>query len=98
MLTTALHEFQGLAVLEAVASGCVPVVPDRLSYPEYFSVECRYASFPDDAVRESAAIAEHLKTLCARYTRSELPQAPALQNFSWSSLSAAYAEEISSLG
>lgn len=98
VLTTALHEFQGLAVLEAVASGCVPVVPDRLSYPEYFSVDCRYASYPDDAARESAAIAEHLKTLCARYYSGELPQPPALQNLSWSSLSAAYAEEISSLG
>jgi glycosyltransferase involved in cell wall biosynthesis len=98
VLTTALHEFQGLAVLEAVASGCVPVVPDRLSYPEYFSRDCRYASFPDDAARESAAIAEHLKILCARYNSGALPQPPALQDFSWSNLSAAYAEEISSLG
>ncbi|RLA59243.1 MAG: hypothetical protein DRR04_08970 [Gammaproteobacteria bacterium] len=28
VLSTALHEFQGLAVLQAVANGCLPVVPN----------------------------------------------------------------------
>ncbi len=27
------HEFFGIAVVEAMAAGCVPVLPDRLSYP-----------------------------------------------------------------
>ena len=98
VLTTALHEFQGMAVMEAVASGCVPVVPDRLSYPEFFPPAYRYASFPDDAERESAAIAEHLKTLCARYYNDDLPQAPALRHLCWSSLAGAYEKEINNLG
>ncbi|MGH1371970.1 MAG: tRNA-queuosine alpha-mannosyltransferase domain-containing protein [Cellvibrionaceae bacterium] len=34
VLSTALHEFQGLAVLEAMAAGCTPVLPNRLAYPE----------------------------------------------------------------
>lgn len=37
VLSTALHEFQGLAVLEAVALGCVPVLPDRQVYPQLFA-------------------------------------------------------------
>ena len=57
VLSAALHEFQGLAVLEAVASGCLPAVPDRLSYPEIYPVKFRYSSHLDDAAGEALAAA-----------------------------------------
>lgn len=57
VLSTALHEFQGLAVLEAVAHGCLPVVPDRLAYPEIYPAHFRYGSYPEDAAREAKAAA-----------------------------------------
>ncbi len=43
VVSTANHEFYGMAVLEAVRAGCRPVVPDRLSYRELFAPAFRFA-------------------------------------------------------
>ena len=34
VVSTAIQENFGIAVMEAIASGCFPLLPDRLSYPE----------------------------------------------------------------
>jgi glycosyltransferase involved in cell wall biosynthesis len=60
VLSTALHEFQGLAVLEAVAGNCIPVVPDRLAYTELYAPEFRYLSTPEDASGEARAAVDCL--------------------------------------
>jgi glycosyltransferase involved in cell wall biosynthesis len=67
VLSTAMHEFQGIAVMEAVMSGCVPVVPDRLAYPEFYPAANRYQQQAGDgpvqahnAARLIAAIAQDL--------------------------------------
>ena len=40
VLSTAKHEFFGIAVVEALLAGCSPWLPDRLSYPELVPTGC----------------------------------------------------------
>lgn len=42
VLSTAHHDFQGLAMMDAIASGCVPFAPHRLAYPEYIPEKYLY--------------------------------------------------------
>ena len=76
VLSTALHDFQGLAVLEAVALGCIPVVPDRLAYQEFIPAKYRYASYPDDLEAECTAVVECLSSLQDLQIKGELPRVP----------------------
>ena len=39
VVSTAIHEFFGLSILEAVSAGAFPVLPNRLAYPELFNHE-----------------------------------------------------------
>ena len=66
VLSTAEHEFQGLAVLEALAAGCLPVLPNRLVYPEFVPPSGLYA----DAGGDIAAEARHAVDLIERQARS----------------------------
>lgn len=91
VVSTALHEFQGLAVLEAVASGCVASVPDRLAYREYVPEWCRYPSHLDDPAREARKMAKHLASIAARI--DEIRAAPVidLEKLRWQNLRDRYA-------
>jgi glycosyltransferase involved in cell wall biosynthesis len=44
VVSTAIHEFQGLSMLEAASAGVIPLVPDRLCYVEQYTSPYRYPS------------------------------------------------------
>lgn len=43
VVSTSIHEFFGISVLEAVRAGCRPLLPSRLSYPELFKPAFLYS-------------------------------------------------------
>ncbi len=51
VVSTAAHEFFGISVVEAACAGCVPLLPNRLSYPELlpdtYHSTCLYADRAD---------------------------------------------------
>jgi len=42
VVSTADHEFFGVAVAEAALYGCLPILPRRLAYPELYKEDCLY--------------------------------------------------------
>lgn len=87
VLSTAHHDFQGLALQEAVACGCVPVVPDRLAYPEYYPAEHRFHSTPDQPEQEAAAIVDLLLNLPTEVV--------SVEHLKWQALHKRYAQWLS---
>jgi len=67
VVSTADHEFFGIAVVEAVAAGCFPLVPCRLAYPEVLGDDNEF--FHDDT---PTGIAEQLRTLSQRLANGEI--------------------------
>lgn len=59
VVSSAIHEFQGLALLEGLAAGLRPVVPDRLAYPEYVRPEHRYRG-PNEVLALADALQDAL--------------------------------------
>ncbi len=86
VISTAAHDFQGIAVLEAVYAGNVPVVPNRLAYPELFRPEFCF----DDSKNEALSLANALKSRIQEHSLSALPEAPQLQHLTWETLKPAY--------
>jgi glycosyltransferase involved in cell wall biosynthesis len=94
VISTALHDFQGLSVLEATVAGCVPVVPDRLAYPAWIPSDFRYDSHPDAPSRELTSLVQHLERRLDQIERGASPLPPALEDLRWSVLGEVYATHL----
>ena len=82
VISTALQENFGIAVVEAVAHGCLPLLPDRLAYPELlprrFHPEFLYGS--QDELETRLA---HLLTHISEYEHHRRALAAAMAKYAW---------------
>jgi len=85
VVSTARHEFFGMAVIEAVRAGCCPLLPDRLSYPELFPAENLYLGNKLSAKLKQLLESGNKKTLA---TQSK----SLTSRFAWPSLKEKYLE------
>lgn len=82
VVSTAFHEFFGIAVLEAVRAGCIPLLPERLSYPELFESKYLY---------KQGHLFRDLKKLLLRKPVLPLEKCKIMTDkFSWESLTGQY--------
>jgi glycosyltransferase involved in cell wall biosynthesis len=85
VVSTAVHEFFGVAVVEAIYSGCLPVLPDRLSYreliPESAHEACIYRGYQDLVARlgwavthrqDARAVADELRDHVAQFDWAQM--------------------------
>ncbi len=83
VVSTAKHEFFGIAVLEAVRAGCRPLLPQRLSYPEIFPAPYLY--------KETAFVQRLGEVLSLPHPRLSAEEARGLtEPFAWTTLAPAY--------
>lgn len=62
-VSTSLHDFQGLAMLELAQAGATVILPRRLAYPEVLSDAVFYDGSESDAGLDSAQLTETLARL-----------------------------------
>lgn len=90
VVSAAVQEFFGIAVLEAMYCGCVPVLPRRLSYPELLPPETHAACLYDDG-----RLADRLQDVIARLPELRRHDFPAVAaHYDWSRLAAQYDAEF----
>ena len=94
VVSTAEHEYFGVAVAEAIAAGAVPCLPNRLSYPELVPETSNLALYEN---RFTQALSYQLKNLSRQDpTQTRLTRAH-MKNFGWPAISDSYDAELKAL-
>lgn len=87
VISTSVHEFYGMSVIEAVRAGCRPLLPNRLSYTELF---------PDEYLYDDADFAERVKKDLQLGPLDNEMSRQLTQEYSWENLSFLYKQWLSS--
>ncbi|HMU67912.1 MAG TPA: DUF3524 domain-containing protein, partial [Cellvibrionaceae bacterium] len=99
VLSTAWHDFQGLAILEAASLGAVPLVPAGLAYPQWFSACHCYGTAEDFGRRDIAALAASAAAAITAYAEGTKALVPAdTRQWQWPELKPAYRQLFESMG
>lgn len=85
IISTSVHDFQGLSVMEAADAGCTPILPNRVAYPEIFSNEFLYDT-SDDLMVEASNCADLIVKLADKRGTSDMSQ------YYWGNLKEKYEE------
>ncbi len=94
VVSCAAHDFFGVAVAEAVAAGCVPVVPDAVNYPDLLGPGG--ADFLYRPGTFGSRLAEVVGEV-DRWQRRAVPLAATMQRFDWSELAPVYDRRMAML-
>ncbi|WP_286238942.1 glycosyltransferase [Neptuniibacter halophilus] len=89
VLSTALHDYQGIAVLEGAAAGAWPIVPDRLAYQELFPEACRYPA-QDEPAAMAAMLLQRINEKAEGGAESRVD----VSQLGWGQLAECYRQQI----
>ncbi len=94
MMVTSHQDFFGISIVEAIAAGCFPILPNRLSYAEHIDAEeidqCIY--------KEDSCLLEQLESVIntKRYQNTK-GYSDFVQKYDWENISSVYKDVISSI-
>ncbi|MGD8792600.1 MAG: DUF3524 domain-containing protein [Anaerolineae bacterium] len=95
VVSTAIHEFFGAAVVEACYCGCFPVLPNRLAYPELIPPAHHAACLYDDFRGLLARLRQAIVEAGAARAWSLAGQ---VARFDWGQMAARYDDALAAVG
>ena len=91
LLVTNIQDFFGISIVEAIAAGCYPILPNRLSYPEHIAIEQRSENLYEKDIEIVPKLTEVIEKKL--YLNSD-PYSAFVQKYAWPNLKERYDDEL----